>query len=201
MGMKFDTPTGHMEFYCERLLPVGPLADYHEPFEVPTAKRLAEGTAKHPYQFFSGRQRFFMQSMFTDDPVMADLSGGKPTGRINPVDAEREGILDGDMCEVFNERGHVVVEMRLDQVIPPGTIQVWFGWRHRAFDEGMYSELLVPLGDEATIDDAARLWYAEVEKEGKVGALLSGFAVSGMAGAWDTIWDCACDIRKVEKEA
>lgn len=200
MGMKFDTPTGHMEFYSERLANVGlPMATYHEPYEVPTAKRRAEGTAKHPYQFFSGRQRFFMQSMFTDDPVMAELSGGKPTGRINPQDARREGILDGDWCEVSNERGSVTVEMRLDEAMRPGTVQVWFGWRNRAFkDGGMYSELLVPLGDADVIDDAARYWYQCIEEEGKVGALLSGYAVSGMAGSWDTIWDCACMLRKVD---
>ena len=27
-----------------------------------------------------------------EDPVMRELSGGKPTGRMNPVDAEAEGI-------------------------------------------------------------------------------------------------------------
>ena len=200
LGMKFETQTGHMEFYSERLNNVGlPMATYHEPYEVPTTERMENGTAKHPYQFFSGRQRFFMQSMFTDDPVMADLSGGKPTGRINPIDAEKEGIHDGDLCEVYNERGHVIIEMRLDQAIPPGTIQVWFGWRKRAFTEGgMYSELLVPLGDNDTLDDAALYWYQCVEDEGKVGEILSGYAISAMAGAWDTIWDCACDIRKIE---
>ena len=89
--------------------------------------------------------------------------------------------------------------MRLDQAIPPGTIQVCFGWRKRAFtDGGMYSELLVPLGDNDTLDDAALYWYQCVEDEGKVGEILSGYAISAMAGAWDTIWDCACDVRKIE---
>lgn len=204
-GMKFATQTGHMEFYSERLNTIGlPMATYHEPYEVPTNASLANGTAKHRYQFFSGRQRFFMQSMFTDDPVMAELSGGKPTGRINPVDAKAEGIVDGDRCEVFNERGHVVIEMRLDQAIPPGTVQVWFGWRKRQFDanegkgSGMYSELLVPLGDNDTLDEAAQYWYQCVREDGAVGYILGGTSYSAMAGAWDTIWDCACDIRKIE---
>lgn len=199
LGMKFPTPTGRMEFYSSRLIEIGaPMAYYHEPYEVPTNKSLAEGTAKHPYQFFSGRQRFFMQSMFTDDPVMAELSGGKPTGRINPADAEKEDILDGNVCEVYNERGHVIVEMRLDNAMPPGTIQVWFGWRKRAFTEGgMYSELLVPLGDADTIDKAAEFWWDCTVADKAVGPLLGG-AYSGMAGAWDTIWDCACEIRKVD---
>ncbi len=199
MGMQFDTPHKRMEFYCERLVCVDDaIAKYLPPLEAPTPTALANGTAKGKYHFFSGRQRFFMQSMFTDDPVMAGLSGGKPTGRMNPIDAEAEGIKDGDMVEVYNGRGHVVIEMKLDQVIPPGTVQVWFGWRHEAFDEGMYSELIVPLGSFETIDDRAENWVKCVEA---IGGYQPGFGtggIGGMAGAWDTIWDCACDVRKVE---
>ena len=201
LGMQFATASGRIEFYSERLAPVGGMmAKYREPLEVPTTASLAAGkNPEHPYQFFSGRQRFFMQSMFTDDPVMVNLSGGRPTARINPVDAEREGIVDGDLIETYNERGHVVATMRLDQAIPPGTIQVWFGWRRKSFGEGMYSELLVPLGDSSTIDEYAELWWKHIQEDGKVKA---GFATGGLscfAGAWDTIWDCACNVRKVEK--
>ena len=198
MGLQFDTPSKRLEFYSERLVPVNDqMAQYVPPLEAPTPQTLADGTAKHPYHFFSGRQRFFMQSMFTDDPVMAHLSGDKPTGRINPADAKAEGIKDGDTVEIYNERGHVVIEMRLDQAIPPGTVQVWFGWRHDSFDEGMYSELIVPLGSPETIDDRAKNWVKCVEA---IHGYQPGFGtggIGGMAGAWDTIWDCACDIRKI----
>ncbi|MBR0403943.1 MAG: molybdopterin-dependent oxidoreductase, partial [Eggerthellaceae bacterium] len=199
MGMVFDTPHRRMEFYAEKLVCVDDaLAKYLPPLEAPTPARLADGTAKGKYHFFSGRQRFFMQSMFTEDPVMRELSGGKPTGRMNPVDAEAEGIKDGDKVEVYNGRGHCIIEMRLDQVIPPGTIQIWFGWRHEAFEEGMYSELLVPLGSYETIDDRAENWVkCTIEANGyHAGYATGGFGL--MAGAWDTIWDCACDVRKVE---
>ena len=200
MGMEFDTPSKRLEFYNERLVPVDDqLAKYLEPLEAPTPMSLANGTAKGKYHFFSGRQRFFMQSMFSDDPVMAELSGGHPTGRMNPVDAEAEGIKDGDKVEIYNERGHVVIEMKLDQVIPPGTVQCWFGWRHEAFEEGMYSELIIPLGSKETLDDRALNWVKCTED---VGGYQPGFGtggIGGMAGAWDTIWDCACDVRKVEE--
>ena len=199
VGMVFDTPHRRMEFYAEKLVCVDDaIAKYIEPLEAPTPMQLANGTAKGKYQFFSGRQRFFMQSMFTEDPVMKELSGGKPTGRMNPIDAEAEGIKDGDKVEVYNHRGHCIIEMRLDQVIPPGTIQVWFGWRHEAFEEGMYSELLVPLGSWETIDDRAENW---VKCTQEAGGFRPGYATGGfglLAGAWDTIWDCACDVRKVE---
>ena len=106
---------------------------------------------------------------------------------------------------MLNERGHVIIEMRLDEAIPPGTIQVWFGWRKRAFDaeegegSGMYSELLVPLGDNDTLDERAQYWYQCTEADNAVGYILGGTTYSAMSGAWDTIWDCACDIRKVEE--
>ena len=160
---------------------------------------LGNGTAKGRYHFFSGRQRFFMQSMFTDDPVMADLSGGYPTGRMNPVDAQAEGIKDGDKVEIYNERGHVTIEMKLDQQIPPGTVQCWFGWRHDAFEDGMYSELIPALGSDYTLNDVSKHWDSCVRA---IGGFQPGFGtggIGGMAGAWDTIWDCACDVRKVEE--
>lgn len=197
-GMDFATPTARLEFYAERLVPVGAqMASYRPPLEAPTPQSLAAGESPYPYQFFSGRQRFFMQSMFSDDPVMAELSGGKPTARINPVDAAREGIRDGDKVEVFNQRGHVVAQMRLDQAIPPGTVQVWFGWRHDAFEEGMYSELIVPLGSRETLDDVADRWWDLVVAQDGVRHGTGTGGLAGLAGAWDTIWDCACDVRKV----
>jgi molybdopterin-containing oxidoreductase family molybdopterin binding subunit len=198
IGMEFGTPSARLEFYSERLVPVGAqIASYREPLEVPTLATLSNNDSAYPYQFFSGRQRFFMQSMFTDDPVMAQLSGGKPTARINPLDAAQEDIIDGDKCEVFNQRGHVIASMRLDESIPPGTIQVWFGWRHEAFEEGMYSELIVPLGSRETLNDIADLWWQNVKDQGGVQPGFATGGIGGMAGSWDTIWDCACSVRKV----
>ena len=50
----------------------------------------------------------------------------------------------------------------------------------------------------ALLDEAAQFWYRCTQEDGAVGYILSGASYSAMAGAWDTIWDCACDIRKVE---
>lgn len=203
LGMDFDTPSGRLEFYCERLLPVGhALATYTEPMEVPTEQSKAEGkNEEYPYQFFSGRQRFFMQSLYTDDPLMVEMSGGKPYARINPVDAKREGIIDGDKVEVYNQRGHVIAPVRLDEAIPPGTIQVWFGWRQRQFEEGTYSELLVPLGGRETLDEVSEHWWNEMLGKNQIKCGFFTGSEGCIAGAWDTIWDCACNIRKVADAA
>ncbi len=190
---RFPSESGRVEFYVERLADLGEaLAKYRPTLEVP------DGVRENPYtyHFFTGRQRFFMQSIFTDDPWMTKLSGGGPSARMNPVDAAKEGLKDGDTIECFNQRGKVKTILRLDEAIPPGTVQVWFGWRKRQFEEGTYAELLVPLGGMETIDDLTKRWWQCIADEGKIGNMFAG-GESVLAGAWDTIWDCACDVRKV----
>lgn len=190
---KFPSQSGRIEFYVERLADLDEaFAKYRPTLEVPDGVRESD----YDYHFFTGRQRFFMQSLFTDDPWMAQLSGGKPSARMNPLDADIEGLKDGDTIECYNQRGKVRVMLRLDEAIPPGTVQVWFGWRARAFEEGTYSELLVPLGGPETIDDLAKRWWQHIVDEGKVGNMFGG-GESILACAWDTIWDCACSVRKV----
>lgn len=82
-----------------------------------------------------------MQSSFTDDPITVKLSGETPATRLNPVQAQRLGLAEGDMVEVFNERGHVITRLVLDESVPDGTVHVWFGWRRRQFEEGTYAEI------------------------------------------------------------
>ncbi len=103
--------------------------------------------------------------------------------------------------EVYNQRGHVIAPCRLDEVIPPGTIQVWFGWRKRQFEEGTYSELLVPLGSRETLDDLSEHWWNEMLGKNQVKCGFFTGSEGCIAGAWDTIWDCACNIRKIADAA
>ncbi len=189
----FLTPSGRIEFYNELLADMGEaMAKYRPALEVDDAEK----RKTYPYHFFSGRQRFFMQSMFTDDPWMVQLSGGEPAARMNPIDALKEGIQDGDMVECFNDRGKVKAILRVDEAVPPGTVHVWFGWRQRQFEEGTYAELLLPLSSPETTDALANRWWDIIEEQGKGGNYYVG-GESGLAGAWDCLWDCLCDIKKV----
>ena len=184
------TASARIELYAETLYKVGhQVTVYEPPYE-------AGGSEKYPFQFFTGRQRFFMQSMYTDDPLMIKMSGGKPTIRINPKAAKELGIEEGEKVEVYNDRGHMVAPARLDEAVPPRTIQAWFGWRHKHYEDGMYSEMLLPLsGHEATDENplSVQWWndYMEQIPEGTPGNLHVA------TGVWDTIWDCSCNIRKV----
>lgn len=196
-GLQFSTESGRMEFYIPRLQPYGrQIAAYVEPYEVPTTET---PNKEYPYQFFSGRQRFFMQSMFTDDPVMRELSGGSPCARINPLDAKAEGLKDGDKVEVYNQRGHVITNLQLDEAMPPGTVHVWFGWRRRHFEKGTYAELIPTVGAPEIINDIAEYWWEEYVSVVPPAPQFAGGSTMAQ-GSWDTLWDCACAIRKYEGE-
>jgi hypothetical protein len=73
-------------------------------------------------------------------------------------------------------------------------VHVWFGWRRRHFEVGMYNEMMVPLSDISTVDDVALRWWENFMEDGGVmdGCLSTDAALTG---AWDTLWDCACAVR------
>lgn len=71
----------------------------------------------------------------------------EPNIRINPVNAEDRGLSDGDMAEVFNDRGHVVAKIRIDNGVRPGCIAMPKGWQRSQFAAGGYQELTQPTSD------------------------------------------------------
>lgn len=196
--LTFMTDTGRINIYAEDFAPAGAaVASYRPSLEFPVSE-----AAEHPYQFFSGRQRFFMQSMFTDDPLMRELSGGKPYARMNPKDCEHEGLKDGDTIRISNQRGSMVCPVEADEAVPPGTVHAWFGWRARAFEEGTYAELTVPCGGDEAVDDLAEFWWDLMKENKEVDSLAAGNLGSmAMAyGSWDTLWDCTCSVSKIDHD-
>jgi anaerobic selenocysteine-containing dehydrogenase len=51
-----------------------------------------------------------------------------PELHINPDDARRRGIGDGDRVAVFNDRGRLELPARLDFSLRPGCVSVTNGW-------------------------------------------------------------------------
>ncbi len=190
-----DNETGRMEaIYAEKL------AD----FDMAVTKVLEPNkigkSEKYPYQLFTGRQRFFMQSSFTDDPITVKLSGGTPATRLNPVQAARLNLTDNDMVEVYNERGHVITRLVLDESVPNGTVHVWFGWRRRQFEAGTYSEITHQCAGKDSQGPLEDKWFSDW--------LAAGHhpnpyveSMSSLTGSTDCYWDSWCNIRKFEGEA
>ena len=170
--MDFPSKSGRVEFYYEGYADVGEaMARHVEPFMLgPKADR-----TKYPLQYVSARHRFFMQTQFTDDPVLLELSGKEPLLCINPKDAAARGIKEGDVCEVFNDRGSATAKAHLTEIFPPGVVNLWFGYRKHQHIAGSQGYLQRPHAVEESDDNLTKRAGWE----------------------WDMLWDNFAEVRKV----
>lgn len=145
---KFPTPSGRLEFYLEDPKPridcgieidqsLEHLPAFNAPLEVWPDNPLRE---KYPLVYHTVRHRWRLHSQWASTPWLRELDA-EPAVRINPVDAEKRGIREGDIVEVFNDRGHVVLKAILNEVQRPGMVTVPKGWQREQFIAGSYQEL------------------------------------------------------------
>lgn len=120
----------------------------HLPYWRPATEVYPDNPArkKFPLVFLTDRTRFRTHSQFSNLPSILELDP-EPNIRINPVNAEDRGLSDGDMAEVFNDRGHVVAKIRIDNGVRPGCIAMPKGWQRSQFAAGGYQELTQPTSD------------------------------------------------------
>ena len=188
----FPNETGRFEIYAERL------REFDLAFPKPIEPNKIGKYEEYPFQLFTGRQRFFMQSSFTDDPITVGLSGGSPSTRINPIDARALGFKYGDKVEVYNDRGHVVTRLEIDECVPAGTIHVWFGWRARQFEEGTYAEMVHQCANMQTSTAVEDRWWDDWTAAGNPGNSWVTLMATEIGGS-DCYWDSVCNIRKYEE--
>ena len=188
----FPNDTGRFEIYAERLKDFG-LAITH-----PIEPNYLGKDEKHRFQLFTGRQRFFMQSSFTNDPITVGLSGGTPSTRINPIDARALDLKADDKVEVYNDRGHVVSRLEIDECVPAGTVHVWFGWRRSQFEEGTYSEMVHQCANLDSQTEVEDKWWNDWVEAGHIGNSWIEFMATEVGGT-DCYWDSVCSIRKYEE--
>jgi len=199
LDKKFLTPSGKIEFYCEELVPAGDaLPVFREQLESPRSA-LAE---KYPLVFNTANNRFFMHTMFANDSAILKSYKIEPHISINPQDAEKRGIKDGDVVSVYNDRGSCKVKAMINEAVPPGVVHIPHGWWPKQFIEGHLANLLLPLASPETRDEAREIYWAlTAERTGKkVFESDDGWHAydAWFAYSPDTIFDCLCEVKKVE---
>ena len=134
-GRRFHTPSGRIEFYVERLREFGEaLPVYKEPLEsarTPQAK-------KYPLVLISAHSRFSTHSMFRNVSSVSKLEP-EPTLAINPADAQKRNIRDGNMIVMFNDRGRAKLKARLNKGVRAGVVFTTHGWWFRHYAEGGFN--------------------------------------------------------------
>ena len=149
----FPTPHGRIELYWED---PHPRFDYGqaESFTDEEIRRERLPYWREPHEAWLGNEksktypcillnvheRFRTHTQFFNSTFLNELEG-EPFAYVSPEDCESRGIADGDLIEIFNDRGHVVVRAKVTPDVIAGYVRIPKGWQRSQFLEGGYSEL------------------------------------------------------------
>lgn len=121
---RFATPSGKIELYSEQVQSIwgeNPLPVYKP------AEELFHNQTPYPLFLMSPNTKNRIHSQFNNLKIISMLSGG-PVLQMNPIDATKRGIANGDMVEVFNHRGSFTVKAQLTYEVRVGCVVIPNGW-------------------------------------------------------------------------
>jgi len=123
----FPTPSGKIEFFSESLAAQG--LDPLPAFVPPTESRHAKKSSAYPLEFLPRKADHYMNSTF------ANLHGHQlmeaaHTNRLemHSSDAATRGICEGDLVEIFNDRGNLQMKAHVNGHLPPGVVASRLNW-------------------------------------------------------------------------
>lgn len=172
------TPSGKLEIYSEKVASYGyDDCKGHPTWIEPDEWLGGKEAEKHPFHLLSLHPKYRLHSQLDNLPLNKEYKvNGREPMVINPKDADKYGIKDGDNVEIYNDRGAIVCCAVVSEDMMEGVIRV---------DEGA--------------------WYAP-EVPGKIGTrclngnanvLTSDIPTSKLAQACSA-HSCLVSIRKLE---
>ncbi|HVP53524.1 MAG TPA: molybdopterin oxidoreductase family protein [Candidatus Eisenbacteria bacterium] len=122
----FPTPNGKARLYDGSLIALGmdPVAEFVPPEE----SRHTAMAKRYPLELLARKADNFLNSTFVNLPSLQKMEQQQHVLEISRQDAERRGIRDGDRVRVFNERGEIVLQARVDGAVAPGVVGAKLGW-------------------------------------------------------------------------
>jgi anaerobic dimethyl sulfoxide reductase subunit A len=116
----FETPSGKIELFSKSLW------DMKRPDEIPAIAKYVpawEGPAdpikeKYPLQLISWHYKRRCHSTYDNQAWLEEAA--KQEMWMNPKDALKRGIKDGDRVQVFNDRGSLFIDVKVSPRITPG---------------------------------------------------------------------------------
>jgi anaerobic selenocysteine-containing dehydrogenase len=124
----FATPSGKVELLAEeasRRWGAEILPSYEEPVE--SIERQKKGDESHPLYFMTPNTKNRIHSQFNNLEIIRQFSP-RPFLHMHPGDAQRRGIEAGARVRVFNRRGSLKIEVRLDPALKSGCVCMTNGW-------------------------------------------------------------------------
>jgi biotin/methionine sulfoxide reductase len=131
------TPSGRIELFSDRVAAAG-VGDCpgHPAWLPPTEWLGAAQATRHPLHLVSDQPERRLHSQLDHAPwSLAGKRDGRESVMINPADAAARGIGDGDVVEVFNDRGRCLAAAQVSGAIMPGVVRLATGaWTDPASD-------------------------------------------------------------------
>ncbi len=131
----FSTPSGKIEIYSQRIADLDnpscpPIPKYLPPWEGPQDPL----TEQYPLQMINPAAKNRAHSSFDSVPLMREV---EPQAIwISAADARSRGIQPGDMVEVFNDRGSVLIPAKVTERIIPGAVALATGALYQPDENG-----------------------------------------------------------------
>jgi anaerobic selenocysteine-containing dehydrogenase len=119
--LKFDTPSGKIEFVSDRAAALG----------LPALPVFEEAPASsYPLILRNGRTLTHFHGFYDHGQALPSLAAADPGPRlwISAADAARRALGDGDEIRVFNDRGEMRARALVTDRVPPGTVWMRDGW-------------------------------------------------------------------------
>lgn len=126
--LKFKTPSGKIELYSREAKDrwgLDPLPVYSEPLESISSN--SKKLKKYPLYFITPNTKNSTHSQFQNLKLIRQF-GWKPFMTIAPEDAEERNVSNKERVRVFNDRGSLEVEARIDFGIKKGCVYMTNGW-------------------------------------------------------------------------
>ena len=132
-GQPFQTPSGKIEILCTELAQISDWPRTKYGYHIPSIPKWIEPweslnspkTAEHPFHLISPHPRWRTHSIFNNCSWLRETYEQEAT--INAADAKRLGIRTGDIVEVWNDRGKVVVPAYVTERLMPGVVVIYEG--------------------------------------------------------------------------
>jgi anaerobic dimethyl sulfoxide reductase subunit A len=132
----FPTLSGKIEIYCEHIAeknnplmpPIPKYMSHDEHYDSPKAK-------KYPLQLITPHNKRRTHSSLYNLPWLEEVE--PHTVWVNSINAEERNIHNGDIVDVFNERGRVRIPVKVTERIIPGVVCIYQGEWYNPNKEGI----------------------------------------------------------------
>jgi anaerobic selenocysteine-containing dehydrogenase len=147
----FRTPSGRAELYSEAIKAQGldPVAE----FKAPAESRNGRQDKAFPLELLARKADNFLNSSFSNLPSVQSMEETNLL-EMHSADARARGIADGETVRVYNRRGEIFLQARVDGAVQAGVVSAKLNWAKLGPGlrniNVLTSEKLSDLGNSAT---------------------------------------------------